>query len=164
MVQWCTSASHTTHFTFSKDQIHSMENSNIAVAIKLTSDLIEKKANSELVRYNITLSQARILSALFHSKADSLSLKALEKLFSVSQATMQGTISRLAKKGLVNVEFLADDKKTKYVSLTNGGKLLVADFAKHIAEINYAMSRNLTEAEINELNRILLKMRRSLDS
>ena len=58
-----------------------MEHNNTATTIKLISDLLEKKANSELGRYNITLSQARILSVLFLSKADSLSLKALEKLF-----------------------------------------------------------------------------------
>ncbi|MBE6894779.1 MAG: MarR family transcriptional regulator [Ruminococcaceae bacterium] len=140
-----------------------MEHSNIAINIKLAGDLIEKKANSKLVRYNITLSQARILLALFQSKADSISLKALEKLFSVSQATMQGTISRLAKKGLVNVQFLAADKKTKYVSLTSAGEFLADSLGKHIEEINCYLTQSLSDAEISQLNIILAKICKSLN-
>lgn len=137
-------------------------NNNLAAMIKLTSDLVEKLANNELSRYNITLSQARILLILYHSKAESLSFKAMEKLFSVSQATMQGTISRMAKKGLVKTECLANDKKTKYVSITNEGKLLVSSFSKSIAEVNRLLTKDLSEAEFDELKHILTKVHASV--
>lgn len=139
-----------------------MEHNNTATTIKLISDLLEKKANSELGRYNITLSQARILSVLFLSKADSLSLKALEKLFSVSQATMQGTISRLVKKGLVETHFRDDDKKTKYVSITSEGKLLAAGFSSCLKKVNHSLSESLTEEESAQLEAILKKVYKNL--
>jgi len=139
-----------------------MEHNNTATTIKLISDLLEKKANSELGRYNITLSQARILSVLFLSKADSLSLKALEKLFSVSQATMQGTISRLVKKGLVETHFRDDDKKTKYVSITSEGKLLAAGFSSCLQKVNRSLSESLTEEESAQLETILKKVYKNL--
>ena len=139
-----------------------MEHNNITVTLKLINDLVEKKANSELGKYNITLSQARILAALFNSKADNLSLKALEKLFNVSQATMQGTISRLNKKGFVDVSCLPNDKKTKYVSLTHDGKLLVGSISKCIGDVNHSMTENLTNEELDEFYRIMTKMYASL--
>ncbi|MBQ7283454.1 MAG: MarR family transcriptional regulator [Oscillospiraceae bacterium] len=139
-----------------------MEHNNITVTLKLINDLVEKKANSELGKYNITLSQARILAALFNSKADNLSLKALEKLFNVSQATMQGTISRLNKKGFVDVSCLPNDKKTKYVSLTHDGKLLVGSISKCIGDVNRSMTENLTNEELDEFYRIMTKMYTSL--
>ena len=71
---------------------------NVAQSIKILSELIEKKANSELAAHNITLGQSRILILLLKSPRQ-ISLKELEKLFNVSQATMHGTICRMEKKG-----------------------------------------------------------------
>ena len=141
-----------------------MDDNNIAISIKRTSDLIEKCANSELEKYNLTLSQARILSYLVECQADSLSLKALEKLFGVSQATMQGVISRLSKKGLVATFYAINDRKTKYVCITNQGKMLVDNFSKDAADINRIISSNLSNSELEQLNGTIRKIYKTLKS
>jgi len=135
---------------------------NIAQSIKILSDLIEKKANSELAAHNITLGQARILILLLKSTRQ-ISLKDLEKLFNVSQATMQGTISRMEKKGYICTVYMSGDKKTKYAVLTDYGKELSEDIFKLICDMNNWISQPLTETEKKEFIRMVNKIHSSIN-
>lgn len=130
---------------------------NIAQKIKFLSDLIEKKSNNELASRNITLGQARILIFLLKSTKQ-LSLKDLEKLFNVSQATMQGTICRMEKKGYLCTVYMSGDKKTKYAVLTDYGRELAEDLFKFIEDANRSIMEPLTAAEQTEFSRLLSKI------
>ncbi len=134
---------------------------NIAQSIKILSELIEKRANSELAQHNITLGQARILILLLKSTRQ-ISLKDLEKLFNVSQATMQGTISRMEKKGYICTVYMSGDKKTKYTVLTDYGRELAEEILKVIGEMNSWISQPLTESEKNEFLRMMNKIHNAI--
>ncbi|MBE6877971.1 MAG: winged helix-turn-helix transcriptional regulator [Ruminococcaceae bacterium] len=136
---------------------------NIAQSIKILSELIEKKANSELAQHNITLGQARILILLLKSSSQ-ISLKDLERLFNVSQATMQGTISRMEKKGYICTVYMKGDKKTKYTVLTDYGRELAEDILKVIADMNSWISQPLSENEKKEFLRMINKIHNSITS
>lgn len=136
---------------------------NIAHSIKTLSELIEKRANSELARHNITLGQSKILTFLLKSTKQ-ISLKELEKLFRVSQATMQGTISRMEKKGYLCTVYMSGDKKTKYVVLTDYGRELAEDIYKIIGDMNSWIAQPLSEAEQKEFIRMINKIHSSISS
>ncbi|MBE6888337.1 MAG: winged helix-turn-helix transcriptional regulator [Ruminococcaceae bacterium] len=135
---------------------------NIALDLKVLSDLIEKKANSNLAQYDITISQARILTHLAHC-GRKVPLKELEKTFKVSQATMQGVIARMEKKGLLCTVHLPADRKQKLVVLTEFGSGLAASIFNDISFVNKNLISSLTPDEQTEFLRILRKMKRSIE-
>ena len=135
---------------------------NFALDLKVLNDLIEKKANSCLAHYGITISQARILTHLARCNRQ-IPLKELEKTFNVSQATMQGVIARMEKKGLLCTVHLPADRKQKLVVLTEFGSNLAANIFSDISDINNNLIDNLTVEEQSEFLRILRKMRHSIE-
>ena len=64
---------------------------------------LEKNANNDLRKSNLTLSQVRFLTCLYESEEGRVAFKDLEKKFSIAQPTAVGIISRMEKKGLVEV-------------------------------------------------------------
>ncbi|MBQ6896727.1 MAG: MarR family transcriptional regulator [Oscillospiraceae bacterium] len=133
---------------------------NISQSIKCLSDIIEKTANHKLSAYNITIGQAKILMML--KETEHISLKNLEKLFNVTQATMQGTISRMEKKGYICTVYMAGDKKNKYVVLTEYGRQLSENIVKTINDMDQLLVSSLTDDEAKEFMRILGKMHSSV--
>ena len=134
---------------------------NFALNIKVLSELIEKKANSTLADFGITISQARVLIYLLESYRQ-ISLKELEKQFNVSQATMQGVIARMEKKGYLCTVYLPANRKQKLVVLTEYGAQLADKMLKNIAAVNNSLADSLTEDEQKEFARLLKKVKDAL--
>ena len=135
---------------------------NIALNIKLLSDLIEKKANSTLATYGVTLSQARVLIYLAKNPGH-ISLKELERVFNVSQATMQGVIARMEKKGYLCTVYLPTNRKQKLVVLTEYGSELTMSMLNGIRKVNNKLTKSLSEDEQNNLAVMLDKIKCSLE-
>lgn len=135
---------------------------NFALDLKVLNDLIEKKANSSLARYGVTISQARILTHLARCNRQ-IPLKELEKTFNVSQATMQGVIARMGKKGLLCAVYLPSNRKQKLVVLTEFGSELAANMLKSIADVNNSLTASLTADEQTEFVRLLKKLKHSVE-
>ncbi|MBP1553999.1 MAG: MarR family transcriptional regulator [Oscillospiraceae bacterium] len=134
---------------------------NFALDVKVLSDLIEKRANSTLADFGITISQARVLIYLMESHRQ-ISLKELEKHFNVSQATMQGVIARMEKKGYLCTVYLPTNRKQKLVVLTEYGAQLADKMLKSIAAVNNSLADSLTEDEQKEFARLLKKVKDAL--
>lgn len=134
---------------------------NFALDVKVLSDLIEKRANSTLADFGITISQARVLIYLMESYRQ-ISLKELEKQFNVSQATMQGVIARMEKKGYLCTVYLPANRKQKLVVLTEYGAQLADKMLKSIAAVNNSLADSLTEDEQKEFARLLKKVKDAL--
>ena len=134
---------------------------NFAHDLKVLSDLIEKKANSVLAKFGITISQARVLIYLLNINRQ-ISLKELEKQFNVSQATMQGVISRMEKKGFLCTVYLPSNRKQKLVVLTEYGAQLAEEMLQSISAVNNSLVNSLTAEEQKEFVRMLGKIKESL--
>lgn len=135
---------------------------NLALNIKLISDLIEKNANNTLAEFGVTLSQARVLNYIEKSDRQ-VSLKELEKSFNVSQATMQGVIARMEKKGYLCTVYLPENRRQKLVVLTEYGRQLTRDLFKNICSINNSLVNSLTEQEYKDFSVMLDKIRKSIE-
>lgn len=126
--------------------------------VKLLSEIIEKKANGELKKYNITIGQVRVLGILYYSQHQECSLKELEKIFHTSQATIAGIVSRLEDKKLIIGFSDAQDKRVKKVKLTKEGEMLASEAQLKVNDMEKWLASNLAEDERAELIRLLYKV------
>lgn len=126
--------------------------------VKLLSEIIEKKANGELKKYNITIGQVRILGILYYSQHQECSLKELEKIFHTSQSTIAGIVSRLEDKKLIIGFSDAQDKRVKKVKLTKEGEMLASEAQLKVNDMEKWLASNLAEDERAELIRLLYKV------
>ncbi len=123
---------------------------NLTQYIKMISEKIEKRMNCELKALNITASQMRILIELYNCDDAKVLMKDLEKRFNVTQATMQGIISRMEKKGYLCTEYLINDKRVKCVMLTDGGTKLAKTVLEKICETHNMISSSLSDTEAEQ--------------
>lgn len=126
--------------------------------VKLLSEIIEKKANGELKKYNITIGQVRVLGILYYSQHQECSLKELEKIFHTSQATIAGIVSRLEDKKLIIGFSDAQDKRVKKVKLTKEGEMLASEAQLKVNDMEKWLTSKLAEDERAELIRLLYKV------
>ena len=77
-------------------------------------------------------------------------MKDLEKFFNVTQATMQGLISRMEKKGYLSTEYLISDKRVKCVMLTDEGTKLAKTVLEKICETHNMISSSLSDTEAEQ--------------
>lgn len=126
--------------------------------VKLLSEIIEKKANGELKKYNITIGQVRVLGILYYSQHQEYSLKELEKIFRTSQATIAGIVSRLEDKKLIIGFSDAQDKRIKKVKLTKEGEMLASEAQLKVNDMEKWLASKLAKDEREELIRLLYKV------
>ncbi len=130
----------------------------IMPAVKLLSEVIEKKVNSELKENDITVSQLRVLGVVAKNSTGDVSLKEIEGALHTAQATIAGIVSRLESKKLVVGFFEPNDKRIKKVKLTERGKELIEKTKGKVLDMEATLSSNFSEYEKEELIRLLGKM------
>ena len=126
--------------------------------MKEISDNMEKVANNALRQYDLTLTQFSALVLIREYPEEKMPLKKLEQLLHVSQPTVAGIVNRLAQKGLIEVIGDRDDKRVKYVFLTESGldKCKSSSVQKEIME--HRVMDVLTEDEQVRFEEMLLKI------
>ncbi len=126
--------------------------------VKLLSEVIEKKVNSELKEQGITVSQLRVLGVVAQSGVDDVSLKEIEGVLRTAQATIAGIVSRLEDKNLVVGFSEPEDKRVKRIKLTERGKELIESTKDKVLDMEEILTSNFSEYEKEELIRLLGKM------
>lgn len=137
-------------------------NNSCAALIKHINDKLKKNANERLGIHDITFMQVQVLQQLRHAKEDALPLKSLEKHFEVAQSTAAGIIVRLERKELVSSFVPAEDKRLKYVRLTEKGKVLCDFVEADMEKGETELLAGLNEEEKEQLFRLLKKVNASL--
>ncbi len=130
--------------------------------IKAIDETLEKRTNSELGRYNLTASQMRILMVLYCAEKTISSLKAIEKRVHLSQATVQGLVARMEKKGFLETLSYPKDRRVKMIKLTNQGQELICRAADADARTQRWLTAALSEREACELRNLLCKVYASI--
>ncbi len=126
--------------------------------IKRISDIIEKNANNELNKEDITVSQLKMLFVLTETPDGSATLKELEKYFGVAQSTVAGIVSRLEKKQLVSAYTDPTDKRIKHIRIADEGKAVCGRAKKSMEKNEENMLGVLTDEERHRLRELLQKM------
>ncbi len=122
---------------------------------------LEKNANNQLRKKELTFSQINVLLTLADVPEKKLSFKELEKRLALAQSTTAGLISRLELKGLVSVSGDRNDKRMKYVQITSAGERCCKDAETAMLDMEEKLLTPLSESERREFLSLLKKVNRS---
>ena len=140
-----------------------MEELFCGTLLKQIHDIMEKNANNVLREQELTISQSGVLVLLDAKEGKTATFKELEKDFGVSQPTMVGILNRLEQKNLVEILVDSEDKRIRKAHLTLKGADKCKEGYKHMKTAEELLLKSLTDDEIIEFNRLLLKVRKSFE-
>ena len=95
---------------------------HVGLYFKKISEKLEKKVNSENVKYGITCSQRKLLWFLKRHENERVTMRDIEKFFDCSHATVSGLVGRLQERGYVVTVPDEQDKRAKILLTTEKAK------------------------------------------
>ena len=136
---------------------------NSGYYIKRISDFIEADANRELEQFDITFSQARILSYLLGRKEKQTIQKDIEDFFELKHPTVIGILQRMEQKGFIVSEIDPKDRRQRIIKTTKQADYLEKEIDSHSAELEKYMVAGMTPEEVLSLKQLLYKVYRNID-
>lgn len=135
---------------------------NCSVLILKIHNTLEKHVNNQLKKKGLTFSQMNVLIQLMETSEKKLSFKELEKRLTLAQSTTVGLISRLEQKELVSVSEDKEDKRIKFVAITDLGMAYCNDAKTEMEQMEDKLLSSLTEKEKNTFYLLLEKVNEDL--
>ena len=93
---------------------------------------LEKAMNEQLKEFDLTKSQLDILRFLKYVKKDHVNQKDIEEFFHISNPTVTGLLNRMEQKGYVVRVHSPDDKRIRYIQITDKVEDIDKKIKKHI--------------------------------
>lgn len=123
------------------------------------SQAMKAQVDRDLLSQDLTFAQLHALNYLARQEGRTAPLKQLQRHFAVAQATMASLVVRIEKKGLLESFPDPDDRRVKMLRLTPEGLACVERNHQAMGESERNLTRGLTDAERQELRRLLLIVR-----
>lgn len=130
-----------------------MNQQHIGYLIKSINDRLKTKADDDLKKHKLTLSQSRIV-AFLKEKNGTATQKEIEDFLMVSHPTIVGLVSRMEQNGIVRTHFDANNR-SKLVQLTEYAEVLAKDMGKTILENEQKLLAGLSDDEVIALKKTL---------
>lgn len=137
--------------------------SHCGILIKKIHTTLEKNANNSLRKEDLTSAQVAVLMELSQADKRTLSMKELERRLKLAQSTIAGTVARLAHKGLVVYRDVEEDKRVKWVELTDAGMECCKKAAVCMDEAEAQLLGCLSDVEREIFCKLLEKVSNSLN-
>ena len=134
----------------------------IAHLIKDATQALVRALQTKLKEHDVPFSQWSILRTLWAK--DGLSQRELSALAGVMESTTANVLRQMELKGYVSRRHLGENKRKRYVFLTNEGKKLESRLVPLAEEVNKIARENITQKEIDSLRNSLLTMIENLGS
>lgn len=135
---------------------------DIGYLIKNINDKLKAKADADLKRYNLTLTQSRVFTFL-HNNGGQATQKEIEVFLEVSHPTVVGIVSRMEQNGHVTSWIDAHDKRNKIVRLTKQAEALGDHMEHNIFTNEQKMLTSLSETDVEQLREMLLVIYNNLE-
>ena len=135
-----------------------MERSKVSILIKKSSLIFDKYVNQLLAPYHLSSSQFRILMILYKSPDCSVRQTDIEAAFSMTNPTVTGLVHSLEKNGLVKKIANPEDKRSRFLVLTEYAESRRNEFLSLADSIEKEMTDGLSETETAVLSELLLKV------
>lgn len=129
--------------------------SDIGFLLKVIEDNAERHANQVFRQMELTSSQVRVLKFLRERKDVSTTQKELEQYLMVSHPTVVGIVQRLEHKGFLQTQFDGEDRRNKYIYLTEKEAELFERIRRCHEEMELLLTRGMTEEQIAQLRELL---------
>lgn len=130
--------------------------------LKIITDKIKIKADTDFKKHNLTLTQSKVL-AFLESKNGTATQKEIETFLKCSHPTVVGIVSRMEQNGFLKTSLDFSDKRNKNVSTTEKAKIIHLEIEKVIAQTNKTMLLGFSEKQKKELNDYLLTIYNNLN-
>ncbi len=130
-----------------------MNQQHIGYLIKSINDRLKTKADDDLKKHKLTLSQSRIVVFL-KEKNGTATQKEIEDFLMVSHPTIVGLVSRMEQNGIVRTHFDANNR-SKLVQLTEYAEVLAKDMGETILENEQKLLAGLSDDEVIALKKTL---------
>lgn len=135
---------------------------DIGYLIKNINDRLKVKADADLKRYNLTLTQSRVLGFL-HNRGGQATQKEIEIFLEVSHPTVVGLVSRMEQKGYLVSWIDQKDKRNKIVKLTSQADALGKDMDQSVQANEKKILNSLSAQDVERLREMLLVIYKNLD-
>lgn len=130
----------------------------LGIKIKLINEKIKQHLNDRLKENNLTLSQFMVLKYLKQHDNEKVSQKELAQAVQVTHPTMIGLIDRLEEKGMVSRQVDGNDRRYRYIRLTDMGRQYLNQSKQDAEAMDSALVRNFTQEEVAVLKSLLDKV------
>lgn len=127
----------------------------LGVKIKLINEKIKQHFNDQLKNNNLTLSQFWVLKYLQQHDRQKVSQKELAEAVQVTHPTMIGLIDRLEEKGMVLRDIDENDRRFRYIRLTDKGKQYLKESKQNAEAMDIALVKNFSSDEVEILKSLL---------
>ena len=136
---------------------------HVGFYFKKISEKLEKRANEDGKKRDITYSQGKSLWYLRKNGDRDITMREIEKYFDCSHATVSGLVSRLAQKGYVEVLQSSEDKRAKIVKTTAKEQECFRHLQRRRAKTEETLLKDFTAQEKAEFSAFLDRVYKNLD-
>lgn len=137
-------------------------NNNAVFKIVRTAEALVKTANNFFKKYNVTTAQYNVLFVLNSSDAR-VNQNYIGEQLVVSRSNVTGIIDRLEKSGYVIRQGDLEDRRVKFVSLTDKGRDLIERAGDDYFSALGQIMRFLSSKEKETIIKILSKIKKGIE-
>ncbi len=137
-------------------------NHGIGYQFKIIDEKIKIRADADLKRHGLTLTQTRVMGFLAEMGGQATQ-KEIEEDFQVSHPTVVGLVSRMEQKGLVTTCPDLMDRRNKLVKLTERALEIGQEIDMTVQQHDAELLRGFSEEEQETLYRFLERINCNLD-
>lgn len=136
----------------------------IGYEIRAVSNLIKRKSYvmSAGDQTQLTEMRGKIIGFLYDHQGEDIFQRDLEAAFSIRRSTVSRFLSALEHQGLLERRPVPQDARLKKLALTPKAVAEHEEIMARIHKIESAIAQGLSEKELQEFSRILLKIKQNL--
>lgn len=131
-----------------------MLKNDVGYLIKSINDKLKVRADAELKKYHLTMSQSRVLVYL-RSRGGQATQKEIETFLDVAHPTVVGLVSRMEQNGYVTC-WPCEDGRNKYVKLTPQAEAIDKDMQENMHANEEMLLAPLSPEDRERLRDLLL--------
>lgn len=131
------------------------EERDIGFLFKQINLMIKKEIDKNLIKYDLTTSQSRVLFFIYFRGDDKTSMKDIEEHMKVTHPTVIGIVKRLEEKGFVATASDPEDRRVKLVIITQKTTKMIKKLDQGKRRMDEKLLKGFTEQEAKELRRML---------
>lgn len=131
------------------------EERDIGFLFKQINMQIKKGIDKDLIEYDLTTSQSRVLFFVHFREKDKTSMKDIEEHLKVTHPTVIGIVKRLEEKGFVTTASDPEDRRVKLVTITQKTTKMIKKLDQGRRKMDEKLLKGFTEQEAKELRRML---------
>lgn len=134
----------------------------LSYLIKNIADKLKLHTEKELKKYDLTLSQSRVLLYLKSQGGEAMQ-KEIQQFLQVTHPTVIGLIARLKNKDFVRTWVTLKNKKEVVVGLTERSVFVIEDMERARNEREDLLKEGMSEKEIEKFIGVLQRMTRNIN-